>query len=302
MLSFLSRINMAANAMETDDLSHLPSNNLRRSNSAPNVSAAVMSEAIPIFQPLQSSRQRRFSTSQMALNVGSPASRIEQIKREESMDDASRERQVESDLSLSNSLNDWTLHQDKNNDIQMIERRNSFDEQRVAFPLSVSSSPPSQRGVTNRNARSLTPSPIPSPTRPTIQTHRSLSPVLRPSNLLLKRKCPSEGLVEPGVSPSKRLCDISPVNCSTDISCESTHLNFGDDNHSSSASDSSSSSSSSSSSLNATPMLLGELPRHPFRSKFTPPRSPLAGPSTSQNHPRTIGNSPSCFTFAPVRD
>ena len=113
---------------------------------------------------------------------------------------------------------------------------------------------------------------------------------------------PSEGLVEPGVSPSKRLCDISPVNCSTDISCESTHLNFGDDNHSSSASDSSSSSSSSSSSLNATPMLLGELPRHPFRSKFTPPRSPLAGPSTSQNHPRTIGNSPSCFTFAPVRD
>ena len=111
---------------------------------------------------------------------------------------------------------------------------------------------------------------------------------------------PSEGLVEPGVSPSKRLCDISPVNCSTDISCESTHLNFGDDNHSSSASDSSSSSSSSS--LNATPMLLGELPRHPFRSKFTPPRSPLAGPSTSQNHPRTIGNSPSCFTFAPVRD
>lgn len=66
---FLSRINMAANAMETDDLSHLPSNNLRRSNSAPNVSAAVMSEAIPIFQPLQSSRQRRFSTSQMALNV-----------------------------------------------------------------------------------------------------------------------------------------------------------------------------------------------------------------------------------------
>lgn len=69
MLSFLSRINMAANAMETDDLSHLPSNNLRRSNSAPNVSAAVMSEAIPIFQPLQSSRQRRFSTSQMALNV-----------------------------------------------------------------------------------------------------------------------------------------------------------------------------------------------------------------------------------------
>ena len=60
---------MAANAMETDDLSHLPSNTLRRSNSAPNVSAAGISEAIPIFQPIQTARQRRFSTSQMALNV-----------------------------------------------------------------------------------------------------------------------------------------------------------------------------------------------------------------------------------------
>lgn len=55
--------------METDDLGHLPSNTLRRSNSAPNVSAAVMSEAIPIFQPIHNSRQRRFSTSQMAVNV-----------------------------------------------------------------------------------------------------------------------------------------------------------------------------------------------------------------------------------------
>lgn len=61
---------MAANAMETDDLGHLPSSTLRRSNSAPNVSAAVVSDAIPIFQPL-TARQRRFSTSssQMAVNV-----------------------------------------------------------------------------------------------------------------------------------------------------------------------------------------------------------------------------------------
>ena len=116
---------------------------------------------------------------------------------------------------------------------------------------------------------------------------------------------PSEGLIEPGVSPSKRLCDVLPINCSSDVPCESVHLNFDDDNHihedphSSSASD-----SSSSSSLNATPMLLGEIPRHPFpyRPKFTPPRSPLAGPVTTQNLPRTIGSSPSCFTFSPVRD
>lgn len=117
---------------------------------------------------------------------------------------------------------------------------------------------------------------------------------------------PTEGITEPGVSPSKRLCDISPINCSPDI--DSEHLNFDDDNHihedphSSSASDS----SSSSSSLNTTPMVLGEIHRHPFsicRPKFTPPRSPLAGPSTTQNHSsRTIGSSPSCFTFAPVRD
>lgn len=295
--------------METDDLGHLPSNTLRRSNSAPNVSAAVMSEAIPIFQPLHTARQRRFSTSQMAVNVGSPASRIEQIKREESMDDASREKQVESELLLSNSLNDWTLDLEKNHDIHMSERRNSFDEHRHAFPLPSSSSPPNQRSVSMRNARSLTPSPIPSPTRPTFTQRRSLSPVcLRPSSLSLKRKCPSEGLTEPGVSPSKRLCDIPPINCSADVACDSVHLNFDNHNHihddpnSSSASDS----SSSSSSLNAMPMLLGEIPRHPVpvynRSKFTPPRSPLAGPTTTQNHPRTIGTSPSCFTFAPVRD
>lgn len=55
--------------METDDLGHLPSSTLRRSNSAPNVSAAVVSDPIPIFQPLQTARQRRFSTSQMAVNV-----------------------------------------------------------------------------------------------------------------------------------------------------------------------------------------------------------------------------------------
>lgn len=60
---------MAANAMETDELGHLPSSTLRRSNSAPNVSAAVVSDPIPIFQPLQTARQRRFSTSQMAVNV-----------------------------------------------------------------------------------------------------------------------------------------------------------------------------------------------------------------------------------------
>lgn len=55
--------------METDDLGHLSSSTLRRSNSAPNVSAAVVSDPIPIFQPLQTARQRRFSTSQMAVNV-----------------------------------------------------------------------------------------------------------------------------------------------------------------------------------------------------------------------------------------
>lgn len=299
---------MAANAMETDELGHLPSSTLRRSNSAPNVSAAVVSDPIPIFQPLQTARQRRFSTSQMAVNVGSPASRIAQIKREESMDDASRERQVESELFLTIGIHEnmTLMDHDKNHDSDMHERRNSFDDHRHAFPSpsSLSSSPTNnQRGV--RNARSLTPSPVPSPTRTTF-TRRSLSPVyFRPSTLAVKRKCPSEGF-EPGVSPSKRLCDVSPLNCSSDIPCESVHLNFDDDNHlhedphSSSASD-----SSSSSSLSATPMLLGEIQRHPlpiYRSKFTPPRSPLAGPSTTQSHPRSIGTSASCFTFAPVKD
>ena len=59
---------MATNsAMETDDSSHLPSSNLRRSNSAPMIGGANVNDNAPVFQP-QLARQRRFSTSQMAIN------------------------------------------------------------------------------------------------------------------------------------------------------------------------------------------------------------------------------------------
>ena len=77
MLSFEADKNMAANAMETDDVTHLPSNTLRRSSSAPNVSAAVINENVPAFQPIQKSRERRFSTSQVAVNVVSKIPRID---------------------------------------------------------------------------------------------------------------------------------------------------------------------------------------------------------------------------------
>lgn len=299
---------MAANAMETDDLGHLPSSTLRRSNSAPNVSAAVVSEAIPIFQPLQTARQRRFSTSQMAVNIGSPASRIAQIKREEleSMDEASRERQIESELSLTIGMHDHMtlMDHDKNHDADMHERRNSFDDHRHPFPSpsSLSSSPTNNQKA--MKGRSLTPSPIPSPTRTTFM-RRSLSPVyFKPSTLTLKRKWPSEGF-EPGVSPSKRVCDVSPLNCSPNGPVESEHINFDEENNIHEDPGSSSASDTSTSSSSATPMLFGEIPRQPlplYRSKFTPPRSPLAGPSTTQSLPRTLGNSPSCFTFSPVQD
>ena len=115
---------------------------------------------------------------------------------------------------------------------------------------------------------------------------------------------PSEGF-EPGVSPSKRLCDVSPLNCSPNGPVESEHINFDEENNIHEDPGSSSASDTSTSSSSATPMLFGEIPRQPlplYRSKFTPPRSPLAGPSTTQSLPRTLGNSPSCFTFSPVQD
>ena len=115
---------------------------------------------------------------------------------------------------------------------------------------------------------------------------------------------PSEGF-EPGVSPSKRLCDVSPLNCSPNGPVESEHINFDEENNIHEDPGSSSASDTSTSSSIATPMLFGEIPRQPlplYRSKFTPPRSPLAGPSTTQSLPRTLGNSPSCFTFSPVQD
>lgn len=112
---------------------------------------------------------------------------------------------------------------------------------------------------------------------------------------------PSEGF-EPGVSPSKRVCEPVAHNnqLEHDEPCETAHLQFDIDHM-----DHNDSSSINTNTSTSTQMVFGDLHRPFYRPRFTPPRSPLAGPSTTQNHidtPRSLGNSPSCFTFAPVRD
>lgn len=70
MLSLCSETVMAANEMETDDHTHLPvSSGLRRSNSAPNISVAVLNHSTPTFQSLSLPRQRRFSVNSPNQNM-----------------------------------------------------------------------------------------------------------------------------------------------------------------------------------------------------------------------------------------
>ncbi|XP_031567724.1 protein FAM122A-like isoform X2 [Actinia tenebrosa] len=319
---------MATNEMETDDHTHLPvSSGLRRSNSAPNISVAVLNHNTPTFQSLSLPRQRRFSVNspnQNMITVGSPASRVNQLKRDESVDDMRREVQREheilSNLHLVHDLDEsMNLDHDKQNqDTPMQERRNSFDGNADMFPSPAPSSPsPTRFQIPVRNARSLTPSPIPSPTR-TVTVRRSLSPVcLRPSILsptmsYLKRKCPSHGC-DLGVSPSKRICDGPSQSTSPEGPCETSHLNFDEENyihldHSISHNTNTTSSTASSSIPSTPPMLFSDTQRIGFpsyRSRFTPPRSPLAGPAISHTHtdtPVSIATSQPCFTFAPVRE
>ena len=125
---------------------------------------------------------------------------------------------------------------------------------------------------------------------------------------------PSYGM-DLGVSPSKRVCDGPSNSTCTSLEgpCETAHLNFDDVDyinieHNLSHATNSTSSTISSSVSSMSPMMTNDSHRIAFpsyRSRFTPPRSPLAGPAISQTHndnPVTIVTTQSCFTFAPVRD
>ncbi|KXJ24991.1 Protein FAM122A [Exaiptasia diaphana] len=318
---------MAANEMETDDHSHLPaSNGLRRSNSAPNISVAVCTHNTPTFRSISLPRQRRFSvtlTNQNPIPV-SPASRLTQIRRDESIDDMAREVQKENEINttfhLSHDLGE-SMHLDNDkHDSPMHERRDSFECTTEMFPSPAPSSPSPTRGgwrtatISARNGRSMTPSPIPSPTRTTVTmpTRRSLSPVC------LRPRPPNYG-PDLGVSPSKKVYDGPSNSSSLEGPCETAHLNFDDINylnidHNISHATNSTSSTTISSVANhqsVSPMMVNDAthrmafvsPYH--RSRFTPPRSPLAGPAISHAHtdnPVPIVTTQSCFTFAPVRD
>ncbi|XP_072033782.1 P2R1A-PPP2R2A-interacting phosphatase regulator 1-like [Amphiura filiformis] len=205
---------------------------LRRSNSAPMFNGPNMSDDTPIFQPIiERQRVRRMSAnltspgSKTASSSVRTPSRISQIKQEESLDIRSREavheREVQSAFQISHS---WDgLHLDESIKNLRTESGSRFSDPISIIPpnLPLASSPsPTRVGrqcfspsmQISVRSNSLTPSPIPSPTRSTF-TRRSMSPVLRPSTL--KRKYDSDS----DVTPPKRQLLSSPTHPSTHSIC-----------------------------------------------------------------------------------
>ncbi|PIK59542.1 hypothetical protein BSL78_03528 [Apostichopus japonicus] len=214
--------------------------NLRRSNSAPMFNGPNMGDESPVFQPINDRpRVRRFSTH----IIGSPkppssskgtSLRVNQIRHEESMDIVSREtegeRGIQSAFQMSQSWDD--MHLDAS--IKTL-RTSQGNKPRFSDPLSIMppafplSSSPSPTRATGKQCfspstqiyrnNSMSPSPIPSPTRSTV-TRRSMSPVLRPSNLGMgvKRKA---GDHEMDTTPSKRIFLSSPSHPSSTASISS---------------------------------------------------------------------------------
>ncbi|KAJ8030103.1 hypothetical protein HOLleu_26391 [Holothuria leucospilota] len=233
----IERIDVAADG-EQNQMKE--TSNLRRSNSAPMFNGPNMSDESPVFQPIHHDRPRvrRFSTHitgspKPQTNSKGTSSRVIQIKHEESMDIVSREtegeREVQSAFQMSQSWDD--LHLDASiKTLRSSQSKSRFSDplsiMPPSFPLSSSPSPTRTAGKqcfspstqTFRN-NSMSPSPIPSPTRGTV-TRRSMSPVLRPSNLGIgvKRKA---GDSDMDTTPSKRIFLSSPSHPSSTASISS---------------------------------------------------------------------------------
>ncbi|XP_033637773.1 protein FAM122A-like [Asterias rubens] len=211
---------------------------LRRSNSAPMFDGPNMSDESPVFQPIRErERVRRFSANMSgnakSANVTTPVrvpSRIRQIQQEESLDvrsrEAEHEREVQSAFQISHSCDEMSLGESIKA-LRSDEKSASFSEPLRIFtsslPVPSTPSPNRERTpgkqcfspsmqISMRN-NSLTPSPIPSPTRQTSRV-RSMSPVLKPSLLNLKRKYDSDS----DATPPKRQLLCSPSHNSSNQS------------------------------------------------------------------------------------
>lgn len=198
----------------------------------------------------QTPRTRTFSadshtTSQMTLNVdcnssaaspvsiGSPARRIMQIRREESVDEITREAAKEKDITaainLSRSLDETSWLGEKHyNCMNMHETHDKPDSIDVMMTPCIPSIPSPVRFIDKlQHNRSLTPSPIGVPISPKQRTYRrsSISPSnLRPSFLSSKRKLDPDDRESYLCSPAKKNNSLfySPTNTFSSFSSNSS--------------------------------------------------------------------------------
>ncbi|XP_004207869.1 uncharacterized protein LOC101239003 isoform X1 [Hydra vulgaris] len=152
-------------------------------------------------------------SSSSPVTIGSPASRVLQIKREESVDEMSREiakeRDIHSAIQLSRSWDEISWLGDKNysSTNELRDKRDCVED--ISSPV---------RFIDKIHNRSLTPSPIGVPISPKHRTYRrSLSPsYLKPSLLTSKRKLDTDD-ESYTCSPAKRNFN-SPVSASSSFS------------------------------------------------------------------------------------
>ena len=247
----------------TDDINQGPfhDNNLRRTKSAAIViRGAQQEEGISPFVDqdalTKSPRSRTLSAgsqfismSPMTLNVdcgsispspkaciGSPAPRVVQLKREESIDEVTREvakeRDTVSTIQLSRSLDEITSLAERQFGVADISetasldnRRNSLDEYAMCPSPSTSVASPGRLIFIDKfyQNRSLTPSPIGTPISPKQRTlRRSLSPShLRPSllsSLPSKRKLDPDDPDHCMATPPKRIPYNSSISTTSSVS------------------------------------------------------------------------------------
>eukprot|EP00112_Aurelia_sp_Birch-Aquarium-sp1_P006359 Seg1703.5 transcript_id=Seg1703.5/GoldUCD/mRNA.D3Y31 product="Protein FAM122A" protein_id=Seg1703.5/GoldUCD/D3Y31 len=329
-----------SNHMETDDESRdsqSSSTSLRRWNSSPMINISKLSDHIIASEKARAGRTRTFSASMYSqvdpersphviTPIGSPASRIIQLKKEESIDEMTREvlseRNVTSEIQLSQSWGEMSLLTEKSLSFTD-EKRDNNEEARSAFSSPVASPSPVRFSCEPRisRARSLTPSPGPLPISPKCRTiRRSLSPNgLRPSAFTSKRKIDPDDDDQPMLL-QKRLCTqlSSTSSASTSSSpdhqsmpFDAVHLSFDDD-----------SGSEHSLSSNATPTSISPIivnHSNPFfydgrssqtfpflKPRYVAPPSPLAaGMQSASMNNDTRKNSlhgGATYAFTPVKD
>eukprot|EP00794_Sanderia_malayensis_P010774 gene10774-11927_t len=329
--------------METDEDSkdsNISTASLRRWNSSPMISV-IKSEKHSAFDRPAQTRSRTYSASMYSSTevdvekpnhintpIGSPASRVIQLKQEESIDEMTREvlseRNVTSEIQLSQSWGEMSLLAEKS--FSMAEdKKQTNDEVGSAFSSPVASPSPNRLSNDQRlsRARSLTPSPGPLPISPRCRTiRRSLSPSgLRPSAFTSKRKIETDDM-DITITPSKRIFNHHTLSTSSASTCSSpdihfdssAHLSFDDDSGSDNSYPGTSAPSSSMSPIavsNPNSFFYDSKHSQAFsflKPRYVAPPSPLAAGvhsasiNQSESKKNTFATNNPNYSFTPVKD